>query len=138
MPRELYRWRLHPRPDKTLTDLARILNPIIQGWINYRPLLQQSADDRLKRIQHRARSRSRIARRLTSLGQPLHCVPVDANRRAISRYAIPSAAIARTCGHSTARRTSPVASLEIAADDIEAPDGTGRHRARRVATLSSP
>jgi hypothetical protein len=26
---------LHLRPDKTLTDLARIFNPIIQGWINY-------------------------------------------------------------------------------------------------------
>ena len=26
---------MHLRPDKTLTDLARIFNPIIQGWINY-------------------------------------------------------------------------------------------------------
>jgi RNA-directed DNA polymerase len=33
--REIRRWRLHLRPDKTLTDLARIFNPIIQGWINY-------------------------------------------------------------------------------------------------------
>ena len=35
MRREIRRWRLHLRPDKTLTDLARIFNPIIQGWINY-------------------------------------------------------------------------------------------------------
>jgi RNA-directed DNA polymerase len=33
--REVRRWRLHLRPDKTLTDLARIFNPIIQGWISY-------------------------------------------------------------------------------------------------------
>jgi RNA-directed DNA polymerase len=35
MRREVRRWRLHLRPDKTLTDLARIFHPIIQGWINY-------------------------------------------------------------------------------------------------------
>jgi RNA-directed DNA polymerase len=35
MRREVRRWRMHLRPDKTLTDLARIFNPIIQGWINY-------------------------------------------------------------------------------------------------------
>ena len=35
MRREIRRWRLHLRPDKTLTDLARMFNPIIQGWINY-------------------------------------------------------------------------------------------------------
>jgi RNA-directed DNA polymerase len=33
--REVRRWRLHLRPDTTLTALARIFNPIIQGWINY-------------------------------------------------------------------------------------------------------
>ena len=35
MRREVRRWRLHLRPDKTISDLARIFNPIIQGWINY-------------------------------------------------------------------------------------------------------
>jgi RNA-directed DNA polymerase len=35
MRREVRRWRLHLRPDKTIGDLARIFNPIIQGWINY-------------------------------------------------------------------------------------------------------
>jgi RNA-directed DNA polymerase len=35
MRREMRRWRLHLRPDKTLTDLARMLNIVLQGWINY-------------------------------------------------------------------------------------------------------
>ncbi len=35
MRREVRRWRLHLRPDKTISDLARIFNPIIRGWINY-------------------------------------------------------------------------------------------------------
>ena len=33
--REVRRWRLHLRPGKTISDLARIFNPIIRGWINY-------------------------------------------------------------------------------------------------------
>jgi RNA-directed DNA polymerase len=28
-------WKLHRRSDKTLTDLARMYNPTIRGWINY-------------------------------------------------------------------------------------------------------
>ena len=28
-------WKLHRRSDKSLEDLAREFNPIIQGWINY-------------------------------------------------------------------------------------------------------
>ena len=35
MRREIRRWRLHLRADKTLTDLARMFNTVIQGWINY-------------------------------------------------------------------------------------------------------
>ena len=35
MRREMRRWRLHLRPDKTLTDLARMFNRRLQGWINY-------------------------------------------------------------------------------------------------------
>ena len=35
MRREMRRWRLHLRPDKTLTDLARMFNIVLQGWINY-------------------------------------------------------------------------------------------------------
>jgi hypothetical protein len=29
------RWALHHRTDKSLEDLARMLRPYIQGWINY-------------------------------------------------------------------------------------------------------
>ena len=35
MRREIRRWRLHSRSDKTLDDLARMFNIVIQGWINY-------------------------------------------------------------------------------------------------------
>jgi RNA-directed DNA polymerase len=35
MRREIRRWRLHLRSDKTLTDLARMFNTVIRGWINY-------------------------------------------------------------------------------------------------------
>lgn len=33
--REIRSWRLNCRSDKTLSDLARMFNPIVQGWINY-------------------------------------------------------------------------------------------------------
>lgn len=32
---EIRRWRLHLRSDKSLSDLARAINPIVRGWINY-------------------------------------------------------------------------------------------------------
>jgi RNA-directed DNA polymerase len=32
---EIRGWKLHRRSDKTLGDLARQINPIVQGWINY-------------------------------------------------------------------------------------------------------
>jgi RNA-directed DNA polymerase len=35
MRREIRHWRLHERSDKTLADLARMFNTVIQGWINY-------------------------------------------------------------------------------------------------------
>ncbi len=35
MRREMRRWGLRRRSNGTLTDLARIFNPVIQGWINY-------------------------------------------------------------------------------------------------------
>jgi RNA-directed DNA polymerase len=35
MRKEIRSWRLHNRSDKTLGDLARVVNPIVQGWINY-------------------------------------------------------------------------------------------------------
>jgi RNA-directed DNA polymerase len=33
--REIRRWRIHRRSDKSLLDLARRINLIVQGWINY-------------------------------------------------------------------------------------------------------
>ena len=33
--REVRRWRLHMRSDKSLQDLAEIYNPVIRGWIGY-------------------------------------------------------------------------------------------------------
>jgi RNA-directed DNA polymerase len=35
MRREMRRWRVHLRSDKTLTDLALMFNRQLQGWINY-------------------------------------------------------------------------------------------------------
>ena len=35
MQRELRGWRVARRSDKTLTDLVRMLNPVLEGWINY-------------------------------------------------------------------------------------------------------
>jgi len=32
---EIRRWRIDRRSDLSLTDLARMINPIVQGWINY-------------------------------------------------------------------------------------------------------
>jgi hypothetical protein len=37
------RWRWPLRSDKNLEDLARMFNPIIQGWINYRGRYYKSA-----------------------------------------------------------------------------------------------
>ncbi len=33
--RAIRSWRMHRRSDKSLMDLARMFNPIVQGWINY-------------------------------------------------------------------------------------------------------
>jgi group II intron reverse transcriptase/maturase len=33
--REVRRWRLHRRVNDTLADLARTINPIVRGWMNY-------------------------------------------------------------------------------------------------------
>ncbi len=35
MGREIRSWRINRRSDKTLGDLARMFNPIVQGWVNY-------------------------------------------------------------------------------------------------------
>lgn len=35
MRREMRRWRIHARSDKTLSDLARMFDRTLRGWINY-------------------------------------------------------------------------------------------------------
>ena len=49
--REVRRWRLHLRSDKSLQDLAEIYNPIIRGWIGYyRNFYRTQLRPTLKRI----------------------------------------------------------------------------------------
>jgi group II intron reverse transcriptase/maturase len=36
-------WALHDRSDKSLEDLARMFNPVVQGWINYYASFYKSA-----------------------------------------------------------------------------------------------
>jgi RNA-directed DNA polymerase len=78
MRREIRRWRLHLRADKTLTDLARMFNAVLRGWINYygrfyksmlyptfrhlNEILVRWAAGKYKRLRrHRARARRFIA-----------------------------------------------------------------------------
>ena len=35
MRQELRRWKIHLRSDKSLTDLSRMINSMLRGWINY-------------------------------------------------------------------------------------------------------
>jgi RNA-directed DNA polymerase len=35
MGKEMRSWRIAQRSDKSLTDLARMFNSVVQGWINY-------------------------------------------------------------------------------------------------------
>jgi len=41
--REIRSWRIHLRSDKSLTDLARMFNAQVQGWINYYGRFYKSA-----------------------------------------------------------------------------------------------
>jgi len=43
MRQRLRKWKLHLRSDKDLEDLARMLNPTIQGWMNYYGSFYKSA-----------------------------------------------------------------------------------------------
>jgi RNA-directed DNA polymerase len=43
MRRTLRSWALHNRSDKSLEDLARMFNPVVQGWINYFASFHKSA-----------------------------------------------------------------------------------------------
>lgn len=35
MQRQVRRWRLHRRTDRRLEELARVINPVVNGWITY-------------------------------------------------------------------------------------------------------
>jgi RNA-directed DNA polymerase len=41
--KQIRSWRINRRSDKTLLDLARMVNPIVQGWINYYGRFYKSA-----------------------------------------------------------------------------------------------
>jgi RNA-directed DNA polymerase len=41
--RELRRWHLHTRSDKSLMDLSRMFNPVLRGWANYYGRFYKSA-----------------------------------------------------------------------------------------------
>jgi len=43
MGREVRRWRLHRRPNSTFVELAKEINPIVAGWINYYGRFYRSA-----------------------------------------------------------------------------------------------
>ena len=43
MRTKLRSWALHNRSDKSLEDLARMFNPVVQGWINYFASFYKSA-----------------------------------------------------------------------------------------------
>jgi RNA-directed DNA polymerase len=43
MRRAIRHWKLHNRSDKTLGDLARMFNSVVQGWINYYGRFYRSA-----------------------------------------------------------------------------------------------
>jgi len=77
------------------------------GCLDLRPLLEQTTQHRLERIELRGRRRSPITRRLLAPRQPGNRPPINLpSRRAISRSETPSRTNARTCAHSNALRTS--------------------------------
>lgn len=41
--RELRRWHLHTRSDKSLEDLSRMFNPVLRGWVTYYRRFDKSA-----------------------------------------------------------------------------------------------
>lgn len=60
MRREVRRWGLQNRTDLALTDLARMVNPYIRGWINYyRHFYKSALHDSLRRIDFHLRKWAR-------------------------------------------------------------------------------
>ena|SRR5829696_4227819 len=85
MSREIRTWHIPKRSDKSLSDLARMFNPIVRGWLNYYgrfyksmlyPLLQhlntklvQWATRKYKRLRRRER-RARLWLRRIARQEP--------------------------------------------------------------------
>jgi Group II intron, maturase-specific domain len=79
MGREIRSWHIARRSDKSLDDLARIFNSIVQGWVNYYgrfyksmlyPLLRRINDQLVRwamRKYKRLRRRERRAKELLAL-----------------------------------------------------------------------
>jgi RNA-directed DNA polymerase len=72
---EIRRWRLHRWSDKTLTDLARSINAIVRGWINYYGRFYRSELVRLLR-----RINEYLVRWAMRKHKRLRCRPVKARR----------------------------------------------------------
>ncbi len=75
MSREVRRWRLHLRTGHTLADLARMINPIVRGWMQYYGAFYRTAlDPLLRRINaYLVRFLRRKYRRLRSWKTALAC-----------------------------------------------------------------
>jgi hypothetical protein len=71
MQQEIRHWRLQRRSDKTLGDLARMFNGIVQGWIN---LLRTS-------IRSTAASKARARRYQLEIAEPLELATQLVRRR---------------------------------------------------------
>jgi len=75
MSREVRRWRLHLLTGRTLADLARQINPVVRGWLQYYGAFYRSAlDPLLRRINaYLVRWLRRKYQRLRPLKKALAC-----------------------------------------------------------------
>jgi hypothetical protein len=73
--REIRDWRLHLRTGHTLADLARMINPIVRGWMQYYGAFYRTAlDPLLPRINaYLMRFLRRKYQRLRPLRKALAC-----------------------------------------------------------------
>jgi group II intron reverse transcriptase/maturase len=75
MSREVRRWRLHLRTGHTLADLARMINPIVRGWMQYHGTFYRTMlDPLLRRINaYLVRWLQRKYQRLRPIKKALAC-----------------------------------------------------------------
>jgi group II intron reverse transcriptase/maturase len=73
--REIQRWALHHRSDKSLDELARMYNPVIRGWIGYYSHFYKTPPDQVVAI-----DRIRWSRCIGSLGRDPPDSPVAITR----------------------------------------------------------